>query len=323
MKTNALEIQRSLARRLRTFSSSSSVKQNTTSVTQLFGVLHDYDCLAGELYRLRASVPRTDRQRAQLEEFMSEVSQELLTVRAEQGEERAYQTWVQRYRMIWRREVSLFLFTLCLFAGSTLLGWNVVVRDPQMVPVLISQHFMETIIDQQPWFQEIRTNPYLYGFKIAWNNIQVSITCFTLGALLGIGGLYVLCYNGVFFGAIMGYCYMNGFHKELTDFVIGHGPLELTIIIASAFASMLYGRTFFMRPLREFPARFARGAKDAVSVIVGVLPWLVLAACLEVFVSPFDYLGFEAKLLLGSVCTVLFWLWTFWPENTEEKLIHT
>src|SRR5690606_5238727 len=118
--------------------------------------------------------------------------------------------------------------------------------------VLIPQHLMENIIQNKAWFEDAGDTPLLTGLQIAANNIKVCITAFCLSAIVGVGGLYILCFNGIFFGVIMGVCHLYGFDKPLTEFVLSHGPLELSVIVASAFAGLVYGRVFFMRPYRKF-----------------------------------------------------------------------
>jgi uncharacterized membrane protein SpoIIM required for sporulation len=111
-------------------------------------------------------------------------------------------------------------------------------------------------------------------------------------------------------GSLFAFCSLNNFHEALLNFVIGHGALELTIIIASAFASFLIGRVFYMRPYRLFKVRMAAAVKDAKYVVLGILPWLIVAACVEVFISPWPQFGFAFRFGLSLTLTLLFWFWT-------------
>ena len=52
-------------------------------------------------------------------------------------------------------------------------------------------------------------------------------------------------------------------------------------------------------------------------MLLGIIPWLVLAASIEGFVSPFHYLSYGAKLSLGIIVAAAFWMWTLWPERAE------
>jgi uncharacterized membrane protein SpoIIM required for sporulation len=223
--------------------------------------------------------------------------------------------WARRYRQVWRRNLPLFLFTALVFLASSALGWRIGVSAPEYAPVILSQRLVEDILEKNRWFDSIRESPWASGLAIAANNIKVAVNAFALGAVLGIGGLLVLIFNGLVFGGVLGFCQANGFDRELSAFVSGHGPLELTIIVASTFASFLLGRVFYMRPYSLFRHRMRKAAAEAGCVLLGVLPWLILAAALEVFVSPWPQFSDRSKGLIGLIAAAAFWAWTLAPSR--------
>jgi uncharacterized membrane protein SpoIIM required for sporulation len=279
-----------------------------------FELIRDYEVLCGYLYRVRAELPASDPFRSRLEDFVSDLSQELARSQEEKSGPSGYQAWIQRYRSLWSENLSLFLFTFFAFVASMFVGWQVTYTRPDYIAAFVSQPMIESILEKHRWFENIQSSPLLDGVLIASNNIRVSILTFILGACFGIGGFGILVFNGAMVGALMAFCAVNHFDEELTRFIVGHGPLELSIIIASAFSSFLFGRVFYLRPYSHFRKRLGLAASDAGVVLSGILPWLLLAACLEVFVSPWGYLSFQEKMILGVVCAVLFWAWTFYPS---------
>ena len=84
-------------------------------------------------------------------------------------------------------------------------------------------------------------------------------------------------------------------------------PLERS----SAFASLLYGRVFFMRPYSAFFGRMKRSMNEGLIVICYLLGWLIIAAALEAFISPWEFYSFQEKFILGIVVSLIFWIWTF------------
>ncbi len=287
------------------------------SFAPIWSSIRGFERMVALLYRLRSVTPTGDPKRIYHEDAVADISHSLLqnpsTIRRAQGRT----SFTTEYRKIWREELSLFIYCLTLFTASLLVGWVFTVHKPEYVIVLIPQHLNEMILDNEQWFSRLREAPLLYGFQIAANNIKVCLYSFSLGILLGLGGIGVMSFNGIFIGALVGYASVNGFADPLLHFMLAHGPLELTVIVASAFASLQYGRAFYMRPLSQFPNNIRYGAKRAFTVILGVTPWLILAATIESFVSPFQYLSPQAKLILGLTVAVLFWLWTFWPVQEE------
>jgi len=288
----------------------------------VFSLLRTYEHFAGILYRLRSAHEPEHPTRVMAEDLFANLSHELITRKHAPRESGGYARWLVRYREIWRREFGLFFFTLALFLGSGIIGWNVAANMPAYAAVILPQQGLENILDKNPWFAQIQESPFLDGLTIAWNNIRVCFNCFLLGALCGLGGLMVLCFNGVHIGAALGFCYANGFQDQLATFIIAHGVLEISVIVASAFASLLMGRVFFMRPYRLFGVRMRRAASEAGIVVSGILPWLILAACLEVFVSPWDYLDVKARIAVGLIAGLLFWGWTFKGPLRNGRLGH-
>lgn len=283
----------------------------------LFRFLIQFELMAKLLYRLR-SVGDTSPLRHDIETLMAGASRDLLGFQAEKKQAEPTDTLTYRYRQVWRNNFALFLYTLAMFVVASVVGWHIGSGDYEYAAVLIPQRLIEDILDHHKWFDRIQDAPIFYGVSIAWNNIQVAINCFLLAALAGLGGVYILVFNGLFFGVIVGFCYRNGFHDALLNFVVGHGVLELTIIIAAAFSGFIFGRVFYMRPYRLFRVRMAAAARDAGVLLLGLLPWLVVAACLEVFVSPWPFLDFQSKILIGVIAAMAFWTWTFWPQSKRE-----
>lgn len=284
----------------------------------LFRLLIQFDLLATSLYRLRADEADSPL-RHSTEELLASASRELLGWQAEQRQRRPEERLTYRYRRLWRDHFALFLYTLAMFVVAGVVGWRLGSADEAYAAVLLPQHLMEQILDQQKWFEEIQKAPWLYGIQIASNNIGVAVYCFTLAALAGLGGVYILLYNGLLFGAVLGFCQVNHFDQALLTFVVSHGVLELTMIVAAAFAGFLFGRVFYVRPYRLFQVRLTAAARDAGVLLLGLLPWLVVAACLEVFVSPWPFLDVYSKIVLGLLAAGAFWLWTWWPLPQARK----
>ena len=279
-------------------------------VETAFQIVEQYEQLSGEVYRQRAVAGGF----REGEEILSDLATEILrTARPKKKESSAYVEFITLYRITWRKHLGLFFFLTSLFLATLLLGWNIGANEPDYAILVIGQGMMETIHDHKPWFESIKDSPIQAGLEIAWNNIRVSISCFILGALLGFGSLLLLGYNGLNFGTVLGYCAANHFHEPLMGFVLSHGPLELTIIIASAFAGVLIGRAFYVRPLSKMRERVREASREAACVCLGVTPWLILAAMFEAFVSPFPFFTNGQKILFGVVISVLFWVWTFGP----------
>ena len=279
-----------------------------------FDAVRRFERLAGEAYAIRRRLPDTNEIRALSEDLLASVSQDLLFLERDNTPS-SYEPFVNRYRRVWRKNLPLFAYCASLFLVSCIVGWTFSSVRPEYAPVLVPQPMMEAVLDQRAWFASIQESPLLAGFVIAANNIGVAVKTFAGGALLGLGGVLLLCYNGLAIGSLLGYCHAHGFAEPLRVFIIAHGPLELSIIVAAGFCSLLYGRAFFMRPYTDFKAHFRSGAHEACTVAFGAFPWLLLAATLEAFVSPFEGVPILLRVSLGTIAAIAFWAWTLWPPK--------
>src|SRR4029079_16652271 len=100
----------------------------------------------------------------------------------------------------------------------------------------------------------------------------------------GIGTAVVLAFNGLLLGAVAGAAIEAGNGEALFEFLIPHGPLELTCIIVCAAAGIRLGWALVE------PGRATRGealkaeGRRSVQIVLGTMPWLVAAGISEAFV---------------------------------------
>lgn len=286
-----------------------SVGSNAIELT--LELLRKYEELSASVYRLRSSDHLSDEDRAKIEDSFTHISQELLRRRV--LPRRSKESFAQKYRRIWRRDFTLFVVCAAIFCISTLVGAIFGSTRPEYAAVFMPSELIESILDNKPWFylDEVESGPEV-ALSLAFHNIMVCIKLFVYGAILGIGGLMLLSYNGLFFGAVFGYCYVNGFHRQLRDFVLGHGFLELSIVVVAAFASLQYGRAFVTRPYSGFLKRLTVGVRDGATIMLGSVPWLIVAGAIEGIISTATVLPASVRLTLGLAAAALFWIWTFW-----------
>ncbi|MDA8793682.1 stage II sporulation protein M [Bacteriovoracaceae bacterium] len=217
---------------------------------------------------------------------------------------------VEIYKNVWSENIYRFYLVLAVFLVSSLMGFQVGVFGEEYVILILPQEFMELIQDRYSWFEEIRKNPMGNCISIGMNNIMVSIKVFLLGALFGIGGLGIVFYNGILIGAVFGYCYQNNMDHLLAEFVSCHGFLELSLIIASGFASIHYSKAIFQKPFSEMGQRIRKPLEESIIILMVVIFGLSIAAFLEAFISPFDYFLAEQKLIIGIGAATIFWVLT-------------
>jgi uncharacterized membrane protein SpoIIM required for sporulation len=212
------------------------------------------------------------------------------------------------YPRLFRR---LFLYTLASFAialAGGVLGVLLTSARPQFMHQFLGPHMVSTIERHEMWTQRILSSKPQASSAILTNNISVTFLVFAGGLLGGIGTLYLLFFNGLQIGVIGTACAQAHMSLDLWSFVAAHGALELpSIVIAGGAGLRLAAGLLFPGMLRRKDALAAAGY-DAIRLLAGTLPLLVVAGILEGFLSPSG----APRTLKFVVCAALFTALSLW-----------
>ena len=132
------------------------------------------------------------------------------------------------------------------------------------------------------------------------NNVRVAFYCFAGGAFLGIGSLFLLAFNGLQLGATAGHFANVGLFGYLSQFILGHGALELFAIWVAGAAGFLLG-TAILAPgdLARSDALVLAGRR-AIRMVGAAVTCLVVAGLIEGFVSTSE-LGWAGRAAASGV----------------------
>jgi uncharacterized membrane protein SpoIIM required for sporulation len=135
------------------------------------------------------------------------------------------------------------------------------------------------------WTESINEANPLTSTMIQTNNITVTFMAFAGGMLFGLGTLYVLFHNGLMVGMVITLCVRHRFW-DILIFISGHGVIELAAIFIAGGAGLMIGKSLAMPgDFRRRDALVANGIQ-AVKLIAGCIPMLVIAGLIEGFISP-------------------------------------
>jgi uncharacterized membrane protein SpoIIM required for sporulation len=148
--------------------------------------------------------------------------------------------------------------------------------------------------------------------QIFTNNIRVTFLAIAGGILAGLGTAAVLIFNGGFTGAILGLTIENGSSGELLRLIVPHGVLELSCIAVSAAAGLRIGWALIEPGTLTRGQSLRREARPAMELVLGTMPWLVLAGLVEGFVTGSLGGGLPAAIVVGGGLGLLFWGLVAW-----------
>ena len=203
------------------------------------------------------------------------------------------------------------LLAHALFYGCVLVAFILVLLMPESIRNVISnaqvvelEYMYDPTSSHYGKERDSDSDVFMFGYYIM-NNISIAFQCFVGGLLLGIGSLYFLLFNAVFFGAISAHIVNIDFQQTFFSFVITHGAFELEAIVLSAAAGIHIGWRL-IRP-GQVSRKFAlqQSARQSFPIILGCFLLLLLAAFIEAFWSSSQVVPVWVKYMLGSGCWLL------------------
>ncbi len=132
-----------------------------------------------------------------------------------------------------------------------------------------------------------------------YHNVSIALQCFASGLLLGIGSVYTLLYNGVLLGSVFGYMLSGPYAGNFGEFVLAHGPLELTGICVSGAAGLRMGYGLIETNGESRIRSLQNSMPEVLAMVLLAAVMISGAAFIEGFVSPSSLpLGVKALVMI-------------------------
>jgi uncharacterized membrane protein SpoIIM required for sporulation len=96
----------------------------------------------------------------------------------------------------------------------------------------------------------------------------------------------MMAFNGLLIGVIGMACWLSGMSVQLWSFVAPHGVLELPAIFIAGGAGLRIAQGLLFPGLLSRRDSLARAGLEAVQLLLGTIPILIIAGLIEAFVSP-------------------------------------
>jgi uncharacterized membrane protein SpoIIM required for sporulation len=167
------------------------------------------------------------------------------------------------------------------------------------------------------WTHSILAVKPLASSAIMTNNMSVAFTTFALGITGGLGTIYMMVLNGVMIGVIGMACWLAGMSVALWSFVAPHGVLELPAIFIAGGAGLRVGLGLLFPGTLPRRDSLASAGTEAVRLLVGVVPILILAGIIEAFISP-TALAPSLKFRMAAALFVLLVFYLFRPLESRS-----
>jgi uncharacterized membrane protein SpoIIM required for sporulation len=216
------------------------------------------------------------------------------------------------YPQVFRQQIMYVFAAVVITLACALVAAAFSAANPHFASAVLGPRIMDGIARHKMWTDSIvRVSPQATS-SIMTNNLSVSFSAFAGGILFGFGSVWVLFVNGRMLGAVAVACQQGGMAIPLWSFVAPHGSLELPAIIIAGAAGMRLGHGMLFPGIYRWKDSVAKAGQEAVRLVAGTIPMLVIAGCLEGFFSP-SKAPVALKFTVGGALFSLLLLWLFRP----------
>jgi uncharacterized membrane protein SpoIIM required for sporulation len=195
--------------------------------------------------------------------------------------------------------------------------------------LFLGPRMMETIEQRKMWTDSVLSVKPAASSKIMTNNITVSFLAFAYGITGGLGTVFLMLFNGVLMGVVGMACWLNNMSLSLWSFVAPHGVLELPAIFIAGGAGLRIAQGLLFPGVLSRRDSLARAGGEATRLLLGTVPVLVVAGCIEGFVSPSPSIPWQWKFMMAAATAVIFFSYLFFaarggaPEPPAQGLAET
>lgn len=247
--------------------------------------------------------------------------------------------WQYELPLVFRKYHKVFLFTFLLFISFVAIGVISSTTDPDYAADFFNTEVQPGYYDEtisrieagDPFGVYKSDNPFSMFVRIAYNNISVAFKVVVFGILFGIGTLLIMWTNGIMLGCFQYIFFSQGLGWQSVMVIWIHGALEISSVVIASCAGFILGFGWLFPGTFTRKQSFLRGAKDAMKICVSLIPFFIVAAFFESYVTHLMSNTFQKNstdiglpvplsliILVGSFFLIL-WYFVLYPIHLHKE----
>ncbi len=234
--------------------------------------------------------------------------------------------WFWQYELpaIMGKYQKHYMFTLLFFTIMVTIGVVASINDRDFVTSILGSGYVEmtqnNIDNGKPFDVYANESAFKMFYEIAFNNIMVSFYVFTGGLLAGIGTLKGLFENGIMLGTFQHMFFAKGLGWDSILCVWTHGALEINAIVLAGTAGLILGLSYVFPGTYGRLDNFKKCAKDAIKILIGLIPIFLLAAYLEGYITRHtEYPVWLSIIILTVSEGFILWYFIIYPLRLKKQ----
>jgi uncharacterized membrane protein SpoIIM required for sporulation len=232
--------------------------------------------------------------------------------------------WTEEIPLIMHKYRRYMLYSFLAMLAGVLLGIFSLEQESGFASLILGPGYvnqtLENIESGDPMAIYKNTDEAPMFFCIATNNIWVAFYAFILGIVFSVGTVYILFSNGVMLGVFQYFFFKKGLLFTSAIAVWLHGTLEISAIIIAGGAGMILGNGFLFPGTYSRLVSLQRSAKDAVKIVVALIPVFITAAFIESYLTRLTEMPVAFNLtIIGLSALFIIWYFIYYPYLVNKR----
>jgi uncharacterized membrane protein SpoIIM required for sporulation len=220
-----------------------------------------------------------------------------------------------------------FFISFLVFIIAASIGVVSAANDDTFIRLILGDGYvnetLENIKSGHPLAIYSSMPPLVAFILIALNNIKVALSTFASGILLSVGSIIMIFYNGVMVGSFQYFFFQYGALQESLLTIWLHGTIEISVIIIAGCAGIVMGNSILFPATYSRLQSFKKGANHGLKIVIGTVPFFIIAAFIEGFITRYSRASriFDVLLIFLSL-TLITGYFLVYPAILNKKKIN-